>query len=753
MSKIAPGTPPDPAGGTEPTAAGWLAAAKAALGTGQYLLAFDDAQRGLKLDAANLELRFEAAKALIELRALDDARALLEEARGSVGLDDAGLAAVAARARASVEADLMDPPATAAAARGRVAGVAASGSVVSGPAGTDPVVGGPAAAADPPILKSKRAEEALGLVGRLLKEIYRETGAVADARRCKQAYLAAYAASGGYWTCMNVATVARILAARDPAGAEAEARDATLFARRSLVLVEAAAAAATPGDDQFWLTATRGEAKLLLGDAAGATTDYAAAAATGQPTLSMRESVRRQLRLLGDHGVAIPPAVDALFRPPAVLCFSGHMIDAPDRRRPRFPAAAEPAVRAAVGRAIDALAAPNLVGYCSGACGGDLIFAELLLERGGQVELFLPFARDDFVETSVRHAGAGWVGRFDAVFARARVNYVTTEPYLGTDALFGHCNRVMAGAAWLRAESFGLAPHLVAAVDPDQPPVGKFGAAQMIAMWSPDRTSIVDIGRLRATAPPPRPPAAAGEGDSVPGGYVGAAVTLIPGVARPREADSASPAGGAGSVPAADTLLIDGQPLIRDVCALLFADVKGFSLMGEEQIPLFMYRFVRRVGEAWAKTGVPQPLLLETWGDAFYCVMPTALAALAYALALREVATTTDWKADLQLDEPLELRVSLHAGPVYQGKHPVTQGRTYFGAHVIRAARIEPITRPGHVYSSLPFVSLLTTEQAEAERAGAGPPPGGWRHRCEYIGQIVLHKSYGTEPLFQVRGR
>jgi class 3 adenylate cyclase len=48
----------------------------------------------------------------------------------------------------------------------------------------------------------------------------------------------------------------------------------------------------------------------------------------------------------------------------------------------------------------------------------------------------------------------------------------------------------------------------------------------------------------------------------------------------------------------------------------------------------------------------------------------------------------------------LNLRIGLHAGPVYSCIDPVTQRTNYIGAHVSRAARIEPITPVGQVYAS-----------------------------------------------------
>ncbi|HWP47599.1 MAG TPA: hypothetical protein VNM22_10590 [Candidatus Limnocylindrales bacterium] len=48
----------------------------------------------------------------------------------------------------------------------------------------------------------------------------------------------------------------------------------------------------------------------------------------------------------------------------------------------------------------------------------------------------------------------------------------------------------------------------------------------------------------------------------------------------------------------------------------------------------------------------------------------------------------------------LSLRITLHAGPVYAYTNPVTQLPACTSTHVIRAARLEPITPPGRVYAS-----------------------------------------------------
>jgi hypothetical protein len=105
-----------------------------------------------------------------------------------------------------------------------------------------------------------------------------------------------------------------------------------------------------------------------------------------------------------------------------VIICSGHMIDAPDRKIPRFPASKASAVRAEIARQLDYWnTAPNDLAICGGACGADILFAEECVRRGAQIRLLLAQKVEDFVRASVRHGGDDWVRRFDALRAQAQV--------------------------------------------------------------------------------------------------------------------------------------------------------------------------------------------------------------------------------------------------------------------------------------------------------------------------------------------
>jgi class 3 adenylate cyclase len=93
----------------------------------------------------------------------------------------------------------------------------------------------------------------------------------------------------------------------------------------------------------------------------------------------------------------------------------------------------------------------------------------------------------------------------------------------------------------------------------------------------------------------------------------------------------------------------------------------------------------------------------------------------------------------------VDLRTGLHAGPVFEVIDPLTGRPNLYGAHVNRAARIEPITVPGEIYASEQFVALLLSETAA--RRGAEP----WE--IEYVGTLSLAKAYGAQKLYHLTPR
>lgn len=132
------------------------------------------------------------------------------------------------------------------------------------------------------------------------------------------------------------------------------------------------------------------------------------------------------------------------------VVFSGHMIDAEDRSRRRFPPEIEPAAALAIDAMLNRLGiGADTLGITEGACGGDLLFTEAMLARGAPVELYLPFARQRFLRTSVDYRKAlsavpdRWSQRFFRVLAHPSVRCVEMDAAGGPDTgaeAYARCN-------------------------------------------------------------------------------------------------------------------------------------------------------------------------------------------------------------------------------------------------------------------------------------------------------------------------
>jgi len=102
-----------------------------------------------------------------------------------------------------------------------------------------------------------------------------------------------------------------------------------------------------------------------------------------------------------------------------VIVLSGHMIDRPDRRTPRFPPSAEPVVTSAIRDALRVwrVGSHTLV-ISGGACGADIIGVEQALDLGTEAWLLVALPEEDFVRRSVRHDGTSWEARYRSLRRR-----------------------------------------------------------------------------------------------------------------------------------------------------------------------------------------------------------------------------------------------------------------------------------------------------------------------------------------------
>lgn len=193
--------------------------------------------------------------------------------------------------------------------------------------------------------------------------------------------------------------------------------------------INSAIARETPERRDYWARAACGDVEVLTGDTPVVVKAYRNATIAAENDWYALDSTREQLQVLRDLQFRIPQVeaaiavfdqalsvVSAPWEPRQVFLFSGHMIDAPGRPEPRFPADKEDVAAAAIAAKLDELGAgPDDLALCGGACGGDLLFAEACLARGVRVEMRITFDIPEFLNRSVTFAGEEWRNRFFAV--------------------------------------------------------------------------------------------------------------------------------------------------------------------------------------------------------------------------------------------------------------------------------------------------------------------------------------------------
>ena len=174
----------------------------------------------------------------------------------------------------------------------------------------------------------------------------------------------------------------------------------------------------------------------------------------------------------------------------------------------------------------------------------------------------------------------------------------------------------------------------------------------------------------------------------------------------------------------------------RLVRAMLFADVRGFSKLTDEQLPVFAAHVFASFAAVLAHHGAVVEYS-NTWGDALYAVITDAVSAAACALDLQDAMERLDPEA-IGLPADLALRLGGHVGPIFPVTDPVLNRRSFVGSHVNRTARIEPVTPPGAVYVTSPFAAALELASGHA-------------FACDYVGQRPAAKDFGVLRMYRLR--
>lgn len=452
--------------------------------------------------------------------------------------------------------------------------------------------------------------------------------------------------------------------------------------------------------------AMTGIAQLLLGDTGGACRTLT----KGQDLLGgPSEEAVIFLRVLAELERCGRYRVEALapcLKPPRIAVFAGHALDRPDADEICLPKELEADLRRAIDVQLDQM--DITIGYSLPRAGSDLLFIEALLEREAEVHVILPYNLDDFIAHGVAYGGRKWEKRFQKALRLAEsISYATVERFMGHEALNRFANQYLHGLALLRSSFLQTDPFLLAVWDMRAGSLPG-GAADFIDQWEDiSRLRIIDLDMLREDA--------------------GIEVEYAP------------------TPPALEGL----APAEREIRTMLFADIVGFSKLEDDAIPDFL-AFYEALFKA-LKADAPRAITINTWGDAFFVVMEDATVMVEFALAMLKAFHEVRSQFG-PLIAALDLRTSLHAGPVFPGYDPFRKDRNFYGAHINRAARLEPVTIPGQIFATQQFVALLTVEEA-ARRHELGMTGEDYVETvsCDYVGIVDLAKGFGRQSVYHIR--
>jgi class 3 adenylate cyclase len=452
------------------------------------------------------------------------------------------------------------------------------------------------------------------------------------------------------------------------------------------------------GNSNYWVQATIAEAYLLLGELENSLQEYSKAVQLEDAKQSYIASTRKQALQISSlyEDETIRDRIVEAFPTLGIVACSGHLIDNPGKRR-RFPPEAEEIVRRKIDERLDKLG--SNCGYSSAGCGTDLIFLEALQDRGGETHIFLPFSKEKFIQTSVHREGTDWTNRFEKALDHATsVHYVTSEGYYGDDTLFSFCNDVMLGFAAMRGRGLNEDPNLLLFWDGNPGETG--GTGEIANSW-------------RQTFNEPE-------------------------VISSNEVLELLDAQGVPPIPSGNTKPIFMQSFgesvtaMRSVKTMVFADVQAFSKVDEAKTTMFVDVFHGNVSRIMDELNC-KPSFLNSWGDSFFAVFEDLSDALKLSMGIRDFFSNGRWD-ELASDGKLDVRISMHAGPVYEEFDPILKKRNFFGRHVNQAARIEPIVLPGSVFVSETVAALISYRYQDFD--------------FEYAGNLELAKDFGAYPVY-----
>jgi len=541
-------------------------------------------------------------------------------------------------------------------------------------------------------------EETLGILARTYKEEWLQSRDPKNVKKylslAFETYQRCFTNSGGYYPGINTATLATLLG-----------KSKTAKKIASIVCKDCLQKLADPeerSNAEYYLTATLAEAYLILNEYDKAHEYYALTGKLGkgmpQDLQATRKNARFLIKYLGIDGSSIE---NALQLPGVAVFTSDTIIEDNDGKGSNVPHNPKH-IEYIVNQFCDILDRRKIgIGYSSAKAGHDLCFLNALREKGCEAYITLPFNKDKFLLECIGVAGGReWERLFEDIFNalhnEERVSFASEWPIGKMSDAFFYTNQYLFGLALLKARQLDTSLYLVSATSADAQ--REHGPTYETVRWWESIGYIVEKINIPLNM-----------------------VKKSKGTAKKKSVNT----GGEND-----------RDFQTNIMAIFFADVVGYSKMHEGYVPAFVKEFMGDIAD-FISASKYKPETRNTWGDALYFVFKSIRDAGVFALEVADIVARTPWEKR-GLPKGLNLRISLHAGPVYHCKDPVTGQEMYTGSHVSRAARIEPVTPPGQIYCSQAFAALAAAYQVE-------------EFYPEYVGKVNYAKGFGKFSTYRVR--
>lgn len=144
----------------------------------------------------------------------------------------------------------------------------------------------------------------------------------------------------------------------------------------------------------------------------------------------------------------------------------------------------------------------------------------------------------------------------------------------------------------------------------------------------------------------------------------------------------------------------------KQIVSFLFSDVKGYSALAEHEYKLFDNAIEDFLSKILTDSN---HFFQKNWGDGLYICSYDPLDIAEISLEIRDKFRNYNWIRNGFLNN-LSVRIALHTEKAtIKSENGII--KDVYGKNVTKAARIEPITEPNHVFCSYTFHNHIISEE------------------------------------------